>query len=237
MLTNRADGYFSQMPENLQSHRQVGFRFSFGAIDERDRYFQHRNAVTVKSPKDFFEVSVTLSLNSIDVNRFQGRSAIDAKGSAVVTCWQTQKDSRESVHQPRRQVPEKWPALNGSSGDVATSDRDADAMIGFFLHRVDHRTQALGRVTEVCVHGGDEVEAVFKGVTKSFDGSGSQSKLSRTMDALKRTVRCLTIAAPIPRAVGRVIVDDQNLRLGNGPLQLLDQARKVLLFVIGRNDG
>lgn len=224
------------MPENLQSHRQAGFRNSLGAINKRDRHLQHPDALAMKSPQDLFEVSVSLGLNSINFDRLQSRSAIDAERSAVVACWQTQKDARKSVHQPRRQVPEIRPALDSASSDVATSDRDADSVVGFFPHCVDHGPQRFGSVTEVGVHGRDEIETMLKGETESFHRGRTQSKFSGPMDALKRSICRFAITTPGARSVGRVVIDDKNLHFGDQTLQLLDQPRKVFPFVVGGND-
>ncbi len=92
-------------------------------------------------------------------------------------------------------------------------------------------------MAEIGIHVDDVAIAMLDRITQAGDNRGPQAELSLAMQAMNSRVGRRLLVAPAASAVGRVIVDHQEVNIRSVAEDFVDQPWEVLDFVIrGRHD-
>jgi len=129
-------------------------------------------------------------------------------------------------------VAAEAPALDAAAGDVARADDDVRAVV----ERLDERREVLDVVREVRVHLEEAVVPLDEALLERLDVCGAKPQLARPVHDANVLVLCRDAVGQIARAVGRVVVDDHQVRLGVGRTHRVDEAGQVVLLVVSRGD-
>ncbi len=129
-------------------------------------------------------------------------------------------------------MPAEPPALDAAAGDVARADDD----VGALVERADEVGEVTDVVGEVRVHLEEAVVALFEALLERLDVRRPETELARAVHHLDVLVLRRDRVREVTRPVGRVVVDDQQVRLGEGSAHRLDEAGEVVLLVVRRGD-
>ena len=122
-------------------------------------------------------------------------------------------------------------------GNVTRADHHVDLRAVRGIHAGKHRRQALGRMAEIGIHRQHVAVAVGHGIFHRRDEGRSQTKLAGAMQAVEARIVGRAGVAPLARAVGRIVVDHQQIGGRQVAKNLVHQWGQILDFVIRGHDN
>ena len=157
--------------------------------------------------------------------------AIAAIASGAVVDWNTEHGAGKDIATAADELAQWRPVGRAAAIDVARADDE----IGVLRERQEVG-QVFGIVRVVGVHLEDELVAVLDGIVKAEYVRGAQAHLAGAVQRADPRIRRADLVDELAGAVGRVIVDDQDVGLGREAQDVRDQAGDILALVIGRDD-
>src|SRR5262249_34188967 len=150
--------------------------------------------------------------------RHEACSAVAAVAAAAVARGQAHEEAHQVVDAAADQGAGERPVGDAAAGDVARADHHVVPP-----HAGQHGGEVAGVVAEVGVHGHQVVVAGLQRVAHAGDDGRAQAELARPVYGVDVGVGGGELVGQLPGAVGRVIVEDEDVRRGDRLADLLHQ--------------
>ncbi len=172
---------------------------------------------------------------ALEIEPAEQRRAVAAKAAAAIFRRQPQQQAGVKVHRPAHQVPPPGPALHPAAGNVARADHHVDRL----PPRRGHAGHKIGQITRLVAEIGVHVEhvlvAVLDRVFHARENGGAQPQFPRPMEAMDAGIGRRLLVAPTAGAVGRIVVDHQQVGPRGEAENLLHQPGEILHLVVRRH--
>ncbi len=189
----------------------------------------------MKQPEDLFEIRVALRSESVEVERSEQSYSIAAKRTATVVYLEPKHPSSIGIDGAAHQSPMERPAFDAASRHVSRADHDIESR-SLRFDSGSQRWQVFRLVAKVRIHREHEFIVPVDRVFETSERRAAEAEFSGSLQTGESRLLGSSLVAPASGAIGRIIIDDQYFDIGRMAKDLVDQARQILDFVVGRND-
>ena len=130
-------------------------------------------------------------------------------------------------------MPRERPAHRAAAGHAAGADRHIRRLARHGLERRQEPRNVGRIVAEVGIHVYRDFEATAAGEPKAFEDRTAQAAATAADEHVEARLATGPLAGDLPCAIGRIVVDDQELNVGRAGEHGIDQMLDVFPFVVG----
>ena len=221
--------------EGLAKDTARHLRHPFAAIDEDNGHLLDLEANLVSRVLHLYLEGVALEANLVELDGLQDAPAVALEASRRVVHLEAGDHPDILRCEIAHQHTSDGPVDDVHPADIARADSQVAAFVG--TSAVEPR-QVVGVVAEVGVHLEDVVVLPFQGPAEAGDVGSAQSELSLALEDEEPVGKLVGHQSfdDLCRAVGRPVVDDEDMETFLQAEDGADDFLDILLLVVGRDD-
>src|SRR5579885_954100 len=207
------------------------FGFAHAPIHKDDRDLHNLKALPL-SPVGHLDLeAIALRANRLELDALQHRAPVATVAGGAIPNLQAQHRAGKNVAAPADKAPKKRPVGRAPSRNIAGADHQV-GLLNLF--------QEIGQIARIMrkigVHLKGGIIAIRKGVLEASDIRRTQAKFAAAMQDMHARILRAHFLRQFSGAVGRMIIDDQNIGCGRVRENLLEQRGQILQLVVCWND-
>lgn len=211
-----------------QAFAEIDLGDTVTSVVEEKRYFLHAGANFSAAEQDFFGDGVSACDGFGPVDLSQHFHAIAAEAAAVVAAGQSQQQSGPHVDQTAHEFSSGSPPEDSATRNIAGGDGD----VAMFTGRNECRDRLYG-MAEVCIHVDKQFVVMVNAEQETGCHGGAQSQFSGPVQDMQPGFAESQLFDQLSGAIGRVVIDDEDLQIGAQGQQQRQQFAQVIDFVVG----
>src|SRR5690606_5987288 len=219
-------------PDGFEEDRPAHFALSRASIDEDDRMLDDLGADLGRAVAQLHLERIAFRADLIERERFEQRAPHGFEAASEISNLETEDEARVDAPAFAQQMPSGAPTFDSASGDIAGAD---DEIVS--LEESLDECRKIGRImAAIGVHLNERGEIALEAISEAVEIRAPKSELGRATKNIDQRIIGPQCFGELARSVGRGIVHDQKLRLGERFSYASDQLLEVLTFVVSRRD-
>ena len=211
-----------------QAFAEIDLGDSVAPVIEEERHFLHAGTDFSAAKQDFFGDGVSASDGFGPVDAPQQFHAIAAEAAAVVLAGQSQQQPSPHVDQAAHEFSSAGPPQDSAARNIAGGDSDVAVFTGS-----DQFWYGVNGVTEVGIHIDQQFVVLADAKLEAGGHGGTESQLSGSVQDMQSGFAESQLFDQLSGAVGRIVIDDEDLQIGAQVQQQGQQFPQILDFVVG----
>src|SRR5262245_20121012 len=218
-------------PRRFPDDATVHFRDSRPPVDEDDRDLLDLEAALPALERHLDLERVAVRAHAVEADPFEGAATEALEPARGIVDRQAGDDTSVHVGRPGEDQPFEGPVDHPDPVEVARPE-DHVGVAG----RLEERPDGVGVVGEVGVHLEDVLGPLIERVAEAVAVGRTQPQLARSLEQMDARRGGHPLLHDRGGAVGRVVVDDEDVQVEGQRHQSVEQRRNVLAFVVGGDD-